>query len=93
MFVVLQGKGLPVNQLEDERQQIEILQSQVAQDAGKIRQLESTVEEKDATIRRMTQQSMSEEGSSIENRQLVDSNLTLTAMIEAKVSMDLFFRI
>ena len=93
MFVVLQGKGLPVNQLEDERQQIESLQSQVAQDAGKIRQLESTVEEKDATIRRMTQQSMSEEGSSIENRQLVDSNLTLTAMIEAKVSMDLFFRI
>jgi len=52
---VLQGKGMPVGQLEDDRREVENLQTQAAHDATKIKQLEAALEARDAEINRLTE--------------------------------------
>ena len=55
MLGVLQGKGLPVGQLEDDRREVENLQVQAAQDATKIRQLEAALEAREVDISKLTE--------------------------------------
>ncbi|XP_076469273.1 ERC protein 2-like isoform X2 [Babylonia areolata] len=87
---MLQGKGLPVNQLEDDRREMESLQSQAAQDASKIRQLEAAVEARDAEISKLSEESARLRSGTDASSLSVDlsasssSSHTLNAMIEAK---------
>ena len=46
---------MPVGQLEDDRREVENLQTQAAHDATKIRQLEAALEARDAEINRLTE--------------------------------------
>ncbi|KAK7496212.1 hypothetical protein BaRGS_00012622, partial [Batillaria attramentaria] len=85
---MMQGKGMPVAQLEDDRREVESLQAQAAHDATKIRQLEAAVETKDAEILRLTEELNQRKGStgglSLDLQQAPANSHTLNAMLEAK---------
>ena len=46
---------MPVGQLEDDRREVENLQTQAALDTTKIRQLEAALEARDAEINKLTE--------------------------------------
>ncbi|XP_070192869.1 ERC protein 2-like isoform X2 [Littorina saxatilis] len=89
---MLQGKGLPVGQLEEDRREVENLQSQANRDAAKIRELQAAVDVRDAEIARLSEECSRSKGSTMNALSLDlqqpsgSSSQALNAMIEAKDS-------
>ncbi|XP_041348362.1 ELKS/Rab6-interacting/CAST family member 1-like isoform X2 [Gigantopelta aegis] len=90
LLEMLQSKGLATGKLEEERKEVEQLQSQVIENEQRVRQLVKTLDERDKLVNELKEQMdrMKEEvnEANLKLKQQPASTHTMQAMLEAKES-------